>query len=303
MFTPLRILLPAVILASVGLPVSAQTVIDSHQEVDFDRPEAWAMKRSASLTFLTTLAPPRPLSAGSFELAVDLGWNPSLSEDKRRVGFNGTKVEDIDRLRVIPRVRATVGLGWDLSLDVAYTPPVEVEGIEPNLLTAALERPFFQGERWVVGARVYGQIGTVEGDITCPEDEAALPPGAPGNAFGCQEPSNDEVTLDYAGAALTGGYLLSERRNINLHFALMATSMDLEFQVDALLFDLRDRTLLVTDGWTYGALAGLSWQPSRRTRAGVEAFYTPLDVVRPPGTSSRNDELFNVRAMFSYIIR
>jgi hypothetical protein len=303
MFHSVRILLPAVTLVAVSLPLCAQTVIDTREGIDFNRPEAWAMKRSASLTLLTSLAPPRPRSAGVFELALDLGWNPSLSEDERRVGFNGTKVESIDRLQAIPRVRATVGLGWDLSLDIAYTPPVEIEDLEPNLLTAALERPVFQGDRWVFGARIYGQMGTVVGDVTCAGEEAALPPGGPGNPFGCQEASNDEVTLDYAGVALTGGYLLSERWDANLHFALMATAMDLEFQVDALLFDLRDRTVLATDGWTYAALAGFSWKPSGVSRLAVEAFYTPLDVVRPPSTSTQNDGLFNLRAMFGYIIR
>jgi hypothetical protein len=289
--------------------VFAQAVLDGTEVIDFDRPEAWAMKRSASLTLFTALGPPRDREAGSIELAFELGWNPNLSDEERRVGFNGTKVEDLNRLAVVPRPRITVGLGRNWSLEAAYIPPIEVEDITPNILSLAIERPVWRLENWAFGVRGYAQAGTVEGDITCTEGEASLPPGEPGNEFGCEAPSEDEVTLNYAGLGLTGGYRLPGTSGSAVHFGVYASYMDLEFQVDALTFGVRDRTTLVTDGWTYSLTAGFSWALGRPTRLSLEAFYSPLDVNRPvldedsgsPRVESRNDALFNLRAMFSYV--
>jgi hypothetical protein len=60
------------------------------QELDFDNPEAWAMEWTASLTLLTSLGPPRARETGELELGLELDWIPSVSEDERRVGFNGS---------------------------------------------------------------------------------------------------------------------------------------------------------------------------------------------------------------------
>lgn len=287
----------------------AQPILEGTENIDFDRPEAWAMKRSASLALFTALAPPRDRHAGAVELALEVGWNPSLSEEERRVGFNGTKVEDLNRLSVVPRPRVTVGLGRNWSLDAAYIPPVEVEGITPNVVSLALERPLWRVDNWVFGVRGYGQVGKIEGDITCTDAEAGIPPGEPGNEFGCEEPSNDETSLNYVGLGLTGGYRVPGTRDSAVHFGVFANYMDLEFQVDALTYGVRDQTTLVTDGWTYSLSTGFSSALGRPMRMALEAFYSPLAVTRPvrdddDGTvrfESRNDALFNLRAMISYV--
>ena len=188
-----------VIAAQAGPPVIAFT-----EEVDFDRPEAWAMKRAASLLLFTGMRPPTEREAGSWEFSVEGIWNPSLSKEESRVGFEGTKVEDLNRLTIIPRPRMSVGLGWDTTLEVSYIPPVEIEGIEPNILALALERPIWHCNDWIPGVRVY--------------------------AF----------TLGYSRAI------------------------------------------------------------SEQCRVGLEAFYSPLDIQRPPDTSADNEGLFNLRVMLSY---
>lgn len=292
-----------------GAPYTAvaQPVIEGTETIDFDRPEAWAMKRSASLTLFTPLGPPKAREAGALQLAFELGWNPNLSDGERRVGFNGTKVEDLNRLALVPRARVTIGLGRDWTLEGAYIPPIEVEGIQPNLLSLAIERPVWTREHWILGVRGYGQVGVVKGDITCTKDEAAIAPGEPANVFGCEAPSADEVSLNYGGVGLTGGYLFPGKADSAVHFGAFATYMDLEFQVNALTYGVRDRTTLLTDGWTYALTAGFSWALGTPTRLAVEAFYSPLEVDRPSrnGEStvieSRNDGLFNLRAMFSYV--
>jgi hypothetical protein len=289
-----------VVLAGLAAPVSAQGG-DLTNEIDFDRPEAWAMQYFASVSLLTAVAPPSPREAGSVELGFELGWIPHLSEDERRVGFNGTKEEDLNKLPVLGRPRVRLGLGRDWTLDLSYLPPIEVAGVKADLLAAALERPLLRRGRFVLGVRASAQIGSVEGDFTCSEEVAAIEPGAPGNEYGCQEPSRDTVDLDYVAVGLTAGYRVG--RSLDLLFSAAANSLDMAFQVDALTYGERDRTRLLADGWTWSTTAGVSWPVGERWAVGAELLYTPLEVRRSPGAGVENDPLFNVRAMLSYTLR
>ena len=287
----------ALLVGLVGNGPAAAQIIDDVDTLDWDRPEAWAMKYFNSVSILSGLGPPTAREAWSFELGLEMNAIPSLSEDQRRIGFGGAKVEDINRLPALVRPRLTVGLPAKLSLDVAWVPPVELRGVRPNLLSAAVERPFYSNGPLTLGARIHGQIGTIEGDFTCSEDEASLAPGSPGNIWGCEAPSADELTLNYVGAALTGGYRL---RKTHFHWGVAANYMDMEFQVDALTFGVVDRTLLLADGWTYSLNGGATWRLGGRTSIAVEAFYSPLSVVRPPSESAVNDGLFNVRSILRF---
>jgi len=291
--------LAALLLAAAT--VGAQDVAEGTEELDWDRPEAWAMKWYASVMQFTALGPPESRAAGSVDLAFEVGWIPHLSEEQRRIGFNGLKVEDLNKLPILPRPRVTIGLGRDWSLDLSYIPPIEIEGVKANLFFAGVERPVYSAGRWTFGVRGYGQVGSVKGDYTCSEETAEIEPGEPGNEFGCDEPSNDEVTLNAISAAVTGGFAASERTS--LYFGVAANYMDLEFQVDALTYGFRDRSRLITDGWTGSLNAGASWRLGEKTVLGTELFYSPLEVQRSADGSSENDPLFNIRAMLSYTIR
>lgn len=286
----LGILLVAI---AVSGPVSAQ-VIDDVEVLDWDRPEAWAMKYFNSVSILTGLGPPTAREPWTFSVGLELDTIPRLSEDQRRIGFGGAKVEDINRLPAIFRPRVTVGLPAKISLDVAWVPPVEVRGVESNLLAIAFERPFYSAGPWTLGVRIYGQLGKVSGDFTCSEDDASFPPGPPDNIYGCEAPSEDELTLNYLGAAFTGGYRL---KKTDFHWGVAANYMDMEFQVNALTYGFHDQSLLVTDGWTWSVNGGASWRLGGRTSLAVELFYSPLSVIRPPSTSQENDFLLNLRTM------
>ncbi len=283
-----------VLMLGTAWPAASQTVIDDVEELDWDRPEAWAMKYFNSVSLLTGLGPPRARVPWSFELGLELDSIPGLSEEQRRVGFAGTKVEDIDRLPVFFRPRLTVGLPARWSLDLSYLPPLEVEGVSSQLFALAFERPVFELGAWVIGVRVSGQTGRVEGDFTCSEEEASFPPGPPDNPFGCEAPSNDRLSLDHLGAALTGGVKV---RATAVHWGFAATYMDMEFQVDALTAGEIDRSLLLADGWTWSVSGGASWNLGGRTSLAVELFYSPLSVVRPPASTPETDALLNVRSM------
>lgn len=281
------------VVLALAAPAASQ-IDDRVEELDWNRPEAWAMKYFSSVSILTGLGPPVARDTWSLSVGLELDTIPRLSEDQRRIGFGGFKVEDINRLPVIFRPRITVGLPAKVSLDVAWVPPVELRGVKSNLLAIAFERPVYSADPWSLGLRVYGQIGEVEGDFTCSEDDASFPPGSPGNIWGCEAPSEDELTLNYVGAAFTGGYRL---KKTDFHWGLAANYMDMEFQVDAVTYGIIDRNLLLADGWTWSFNGGASWRLGARTRLSAEIFYSPLSVVRPPSTTEENDPLINLRTM------
>jgi hypothetical protein len=284
------------VLLTAASPAAAQ-VIAGVGDLDWDRPEAWAMKYFNSVSQLTGLGAPAARKPWSVELGLELGSIPSLSEDQRRIGFGGIKVEDINRLTAFARPRLTLGLPAKVSLDLAWVPPVELEGVTSNLLAVGLERPFFSSGSVVLGARISGQVGTVQGDFTCSEEEASYPPGSPENSWGCESASNDELTLNHVSLAVTGGVIV---KRTTFHWGLAASWMDMEFQVDAVTYGITDRTRLLADGWTWSVNGGASWQLSRRFTLAGEIFYSPLSVTRPPSTESENDGLFNLRSLLRY---
>ena len=249
------------------------------------------------MTTFTPLGPPEVRRPGSVDLGLEAGWVPYLSDDERRVGFNGTKVEDLNKTPIYGRLRLAVGLPGGITADLGWIPPIEINGAKPNFFDAALERPFFQQGAWVLGLRVYGQLGYSRGDFTCPADVASQPPGSPGNPYECNEPSNDMARLNDIGGALTGGVRLGAAA---IHFAGGGTYNALQFQTHALTSGVPDNTLLKTHGWTGWVAAGVGFSPCERLTLSVEAFYSPLWVKRPPSQESQNDSLFNVRGLLTY---
>jgi hypothetical protein len=300
----------ALALALAGVPALAQDfVLDVTEDLDFDDPESWAMKYFSSASLMTAVGPVRDRGAGELELELEGIAVPDLSREQRTVGFGGLKEEDLNRSPAFGRIRLGVGVGNRFSVTLGWMPPLEVDGVEADLWSLAVERPIFAGPRWSLGWRVFGQTGEARGDLTCTAAEAARPPGSPGNAFGCREPSKDEVTLEHLGAELVAGLALGERWH--LHFGAGAVEHDLEFQVDAYTFDFLDRTRLVTDGSTRTATLGATLRLGPKLALAAELFYSPLDRRRrrdqpfedPALARVIDDELLHLRAMVRYRLR
>ncbi|MEE8278611.1 MAG: hypothetical protein V3R89_07825, partial [Thermoanaerobaculia bacterium] len=78
------------LLALLGLAQAAfgQRVLDITEDLDFDRPESWAMKYFTSVTLFTGMGVPRRMEPGSVEVGLEAGWVPTLSDRERTVGFN-----------------------------------------------------------------------------------------------------------------------------------------------------------------------------------------------------------------------
>lgn len=278
----------------------AQEVVDVTEELDFERPESWAMKYFASLVQPTGMGVTEELGKGGLSLGFEGGVVPQLSEEERRVGFNGTKVEDLNKSRVFGRLRGAIGLSRSTSLELAYTPPIEIGGARPHLFALAIGRPFDLAPHWRLGLRGYGHFGTIEGDITCSAEEVAAGPDPDLNPFRCEEPSNDSAKQRLVGAEVTAGYRAGRWRP----WAGFGVSyMDLEFQVDARHSGLVDHTLQLTDGLTYSANAGVGVALSERWSLSAGLFYSWLSIRRPPATSASNEGLLNGRFLVSYRIR
>lgn len=300
----IRVALLAGFLLGALAPASpAQIVIDFREEINFDRPEAWAMKYFASVNALTGLGAPRDLPKGHVELAFETGTIPTLSEVERTVGFDGTKTEDLNRGSVFARPRLLLGLPRKLSLDLGWVPPVERNGVEANLFSIAVGRPLFETRKVRMGLRGFAQIGTIEGDLTCSAAQAAAGNDLALNPFGCNAASNDEQEMNVLGLELSWAFKPGNGSRWEPHLGLIASHMDLEFEVDASYENFEDHSVLTTDGVTVAVVGGATFQASDRLRIGGEIFYSPLDVVRPPSTSSANDGLVNVRALVTYRVR
>ncbi|MCI0635999.1 MAG: hypothetical protein L0206_19100 [Actinobacteria bacterium] len=299
----------ALVLAVAGAMVTAASaqddvfVIDETEDLDFDDPQAWALKFFGSVAAFTPLGAPVVREPGSIDLGLEVTQVPHLSTAERTVGFGGRKPEDLNRLPVFVRPRVTIGLPHRFAIELGWVPPVEIDGIEPNIFSLALDHVFYVGSRWSFGGRLYGQIGGVEGDLTCSEEDASHPIGSPGNLFGCQAPSNDEATFDHVALHAGAGYQLKGSRGPTLLFGASVLRHDLEFQVDAFTFSVHDRSLLLTEGTTWALDAGIAIPAAQRAQVGIEVLWSPLEVVRPPKTTAENDDLLHVKALLRYRVR
>lgn len=298
-FSLCTVLLASAVVAA-GTAAAQMPATSPVEHLSFDRPESWALKYFVAATTFTPLAPPETRAAGTLDVGLELIWVPRLSDSERRVGFDGTTLEDLNKTQVGARPRLLVGLPAGFSAEVGWVPPIERHGGKANLLDMALERPFFEKNGFAVGLRAYGQIGHAKGDITCNEGVAAAPPLSPDNPLGCTEPSKDTATLNHWGAALTSGAKLPGG---SVHLAAGATYNDVQFQVGAEELGVHDSTLEITHGWTGWIAGGGALSLGSSASFAIEAFYSPLLVRRPGQTDTRNDALFNARAMLRFRVR
>lgn len=292
----LALLTPAALAWSQEFPV-----VSDREDLALERPEGWALAYISAATLFQGFGPPTTAEPWQWRLGADIGAIPHIDTEDTRVGFDGTKFEDLNKSPVYGRVRVWLGLPAGFTAEFAWTPPVEIDGAKPDgIYSLALERPLVEQGNWRIGARLFGQSGRIEGDITCSEDVARLPPGSAGNPFGCLAPSNDEISLDHYGLELTGSMPLDAGR-WEPFGSVAVTRLDAEAQVDALTFDVRDRSVRTTDGTIRTFRAGVLHRPARRWEWLVSADYTPLDVRRPPDREEENDPFWSVRLMARYL--
>lgn len=266
--------------------------------IDFDRPEAWAMKYFVSASALNGLSTPEPPPRGSVALELESGWLPTLSTSQQRVGFDGTSPEDLNKAPVLLRPRVTVGLPRTIAITAAVDPPMRAFGVTPRLFALAVDGPMFDSGGWRLRWRAHGQVGSVTAAVTCPPAVLRYAPGSAGNPAGCTGESSDETMLRYAGAEAIVSR--AARRGWSPHAAVGVNFVDGVFQTNAPTYGQLDRTQLATHGAVLATSAGVGYVLNDRLTLIADAFFAPLTVRRQAGAPTTVDPMTNVRALVSY---
>ncbi len=300
----IRILTLAAAFAVSAAASAGAEVIAVEEPLDDERPEAWAMRWFAAISLPTAFGAAEELPAGTVDFGLEAGWVPSLSAEERRVGFYGTKVEDLNRTPVFGRPIVRLGLGAGFAASAGWVPPLEMDGATANLLSLALERPLVVRPSFRLAARLFYLAGSIEGDITCPADEAAAGDDPVANPFGCEAPSDDEMEITSWGLELAAAWRLPAE-GLELYVSGLVHQLDSEFQVDAVYRGFHDLGRLTHQGSDLAATLGLAYRWRERTRIAGELFYSPLDIVRDPlgRGPSDNEPLFNLRLLATYRLR
>jgi hypothetical protein len=276
---------------------NAQVVVHSNENLASNRPEAWAMNYVAASSLMTAFGQTPALAAWRWGVALDLGYIPRLSEAQQRVGLHGIKQEDLNRSPVFGRLRLILGLPGDFVAELGYTPPLSIDGTQPlDLVALSIGRRLFEHDSFTLSMQLFGQHGRAQGDITCPARLAGIADRQQ-NPFGCQAPSNDHIMLNYYGVELTSAWTAE---SWHAHASLGDVRTEFAVQVDALTFNVRDRSYLVARGSMPFATIGASRDLDAHWNLGMEVLYVPLRVQREPNAPSQNDPLTSLRLQLLY---
>ena len=269
------------------------------QNVDFERPEGWAMAFTTASSLNLGQSTPRNIVPGELIFSAELSSIPSLSKEQQKVGFNGLKDEDLNKSPIFGRIRISYGLPWDTTAEISWTPPFEIDGAKPeNLWGFAFSRPFIQLEKIGLGIRIFMTRGDVKADVTCSEEMAAIEPYTSGNLSGCIGISRDVLTVDHHGleAALTFNTL---GKKITPWLAVALTRMEPSVRVDAPLQYGQEIVDIYSQGTTQTLSIGISYDFNERNVLNLSTSYTPLDVNRPVSLGDR-DSFWNFKLGYSF---
>lgn len=291
-----HLLLGSLLLCSNG-NAGAQTVIKVDEYLAPDRPEAWAMNYFAAASLMTSFGETAALAPGRWGVALELGHIPRLSDTQQRVGFNGFKTEDLNKSPVFGRLRLHLGLPANWVAELGYTPPLAIDGARSrDLVALAMGRRMIKRGAYTLSVRAFGQHGEVQGDITCPGELAGIS-DSERNPYGCQAASHDRIKLNYYGIDLTSAWTAGTWQ---WHADFGVARTELEVQVDALTYDVRDRSRLVARDMLPFLAVGASRDIDTRWTLGVEILHVPLTVKRNPDLPGENDPLTSLRLQLRY---
>ena len=283
-------------LVTVSLPliVQAQSVNGIHEDLDFSSPEAWAMSYMVASTLNLALQPPKSIEFGDIRLSAELASIPHLNREQQQVGFGGFKSEDLNKSPAFGLARASLGLIWDVTAELSWTPPVEINGAKPDLMWGlALSKPLIISDSWGLGLRLYKIDGSVLADVTCSEKIAEFPPFSSQNLFGCIGKSEDKLEMDHHGAEVI---LSFNKPNMLLKpwVSIASTKMYPFVEIDAPLEGSKHSSTLSTEGKTITYSIGFNYRLNEKWGINMASSYTPLEARRIQKTG-RQDNFWNIR--------
>lgn len=263
------------------------------EKFDIDTPEGWAM------AFMTTSAqnlgqmPPQPVGKGDLSISAELSSIPRLTKEQQMVGLGGFKNEDLNKSPAFGRLRASMGLPWDISAEISWTPPVKINDSKPDhLWGAALSKPIFNNEKIGIGLRLFLLRGGVTASVTCSEDVINFEVYSDENFVGCVGLSEDRLQMNHEGVEV----FLSFNSSSAIHpwISLASSNIDSSVDIDAPLQAGRERSTIHSSGLTQTLSAGFNYDLDEDWSLNLSGSYTPLDVERPSEISG-NDDFWNVR--------
>ena len=263
------------------------------QKVDLDSPEGWAM------AFMTTSAqnlghvPPHSVNIRDISISAELSSIPRLSKEQQRIGFGGFKDEDLNKSPAFGRLRANIGLPWNVDAEISWTPPLQINDSKPDhLWGAALSKPLFNNEKISMGLRLFLLRGGVTASVTCSEDTINFAPYTPQNTAGCVGLSEDKLQMDHEGVEVFLSFNNSSK--ILPWVSLASSNIDNSVEIDAPLEVGRERATVYSSGTIQTLSFGFNYDIRENWSLNAASSYTPLDVQRP-NDNSDNDDFWNVR--------
>ena len=281
-------------LITLALLMFFSSIAYSDQNVDLDSPEGWAMAFMTASAQNLGQAPPHSVNVRDISFSAELSSIPRLSREQQRIGFGGFKDEDLNKSPAFGRLRANVGLPWNVDAEISWTPPLKINNSKPDhLWGAALSKPLFDNERISVGLRLFLLRGGVIASVTCSEDTINFAPYTLQNTAGCIGLSDDKLQMDHEGVEVFLSFNNSSK--ILPWISLASTNIDNAVEIDAPLEIGRERATVYSSGTIQTLSFGLNYDISENWSLNAASSYTPLDVQRP-NDSSDNDDFWNVRA-------
>ena len=283
----LRLIIPALLMFF-------SSIAYSDQKVDLDSPEGWAMAFMTASAQNLGQAPPHTLNVRDISISAELSSIPRLSKEQQKIGFGGFKDEDLNKSPAFGRLRANIGLPWNVDAEISWTPPLQINNSKPDhLWGAALSKPLFNNERISVGLRLFLLRGGVTASVTCSEDTINFAPYTLQNTAGCIGLSDDKLQMDHEGVEVFLSF--NNTSNIIPWISLASTNIDNAVEIDAPLEIGRERATVYSSGTIQTLSFGLNYDISENWSLNAASSYTPLAVQRP-NDSSDNDDFWNVRA-------
>ena len=263
------------------------------QNVDLDSPEGWAMAFMTASAQNLGQEPPHSVNLRDISISVELSSIPRLSKEQQRIGFGGFKDEDLNKSPAFGRLRANIGLPWNLNAEISWTPPLQINGSKPDhLWGAALSKPLVNNEKIGIGLRLFLLRGGVTASVTCSEDVINFAPYTLQNTAGCVGLSDDKLKMDHEGVEVFLSF--NNASAILPWISLAASNIDNSVEIDAPLEVGRERATVYSSGTIQTLSFGFNYDIRENWSLSAASSYTPLDAQRP-NDSSDNDDFWNVR--------
>jgi hypothetical protein len=236
--------------------------------------------------------PPHSVDVGDISISAELSSIPRLTREQQRIGFGGFKDEDLNKSPAFGRLRANIGLPWNLNAEISWTPPLQINGSKPDhLWGAALSKPLVNNEKIDIGLRLFLLRGGVTASVTCSEDVINFAPYTLQNTVGCVGLSDDKLQMDHEGVEVFLSF--NNASAILPWISLAASNIDNFVEIDAPLEVGRQRETIYSSGTIQTLSVGFDYEINENWSLNASSSYTPLDAQRP-NDNSDNDDFWNV---------